>query len=51
MIAPRVNDRRTDPETGQRARFASVILPAWCRKIPKITDLLPLPGGTVSGSR
>jgi transposase-like protein len=42
VTAPRVNDRRTDPETGERARFASVILPAWCRKTPKVTEVLPL---------
>jgi transposase-like protein len=40
--APRVNDRRVDPDTGERARFASAILPAWCRKTPKITEVLPL---------
>ena len=40
--APRVNDRRVDEVTGQRRRFASVILPAWCRKSPKITEVLPL---------
>src|SRR5690349_24918834 len=39
---PRVNDRRVDPDTGERARFASVILPPWCRKTPKITEVLPL---------
>jgi hypothetical protein len=32
VIAPRVNDRRTDPDTGERARFCSAILPPWCRK-------------------
>src|SRR5215203_2373144 len=32
VIAPRVNDRRTDAETGERARFSSAILPPWCRK-------------------
>jgi len=42
VTAPRVNDRRTDPVTGERARFASVILPAWCRKTPRITEVLPL---------
>jgi transposase-like protein len=42
VTAPRVNDRRVDPDTGQRARFASAILPAWCRKSPKITEVLPL---------
>ena len=28
VTAPRVNDKRTDPETGQRQRFSSAILPA-----------------------
>ena len=42
VTAPRVNDRRTDPQTGERCRFASAILPAWCRKTPKITEVLPL---------
>lgn len=40
--APRVNDRRVDPETGARRRFSSAILPAWCRRTPKITEVLPL---------
>jgi hypothetical protein len=31
VVAPRVNDRRTDPATGQRQRFRSAILPPWCR--------------------
>ena len=38
----RVNDKRVDPATGERARFASAILPAWCRKSPKVTEVLPL---------
>jgi transposase-like protein len=42
VTAPRVNDRRTDPDTGARRRFASAILPAWCRRTPKITEVLPL---------
>jgi transposase-like protein len=42
VIAPRVNDRRVDPQTGERCRFASAILPPWCRKTPKITEVLPL---------
>jgi transposase-like protein len=42
VVAPRVNDRRTDPRTGERARFSSAILPPWCRKTPKITEVLPL---------
>jgi putative transposase len=40
--APRVNDRRTDPATGGRGRFRSVILPPWCRKSPKVAEVLPL---------
>jgi putative transposase len=40
--APRVNDKRTDPETGERKRFSSAILPPWCRKSPKIGEVLPL---------
>jgi hypothetical protein len=42
VIAPRVNDRRVDPDAGQRARFCSPILAAWCRKTPKVTEVLPL---------
>src|SRR5271166_5323381 len=42
VTAPRVNDKRTDPVTGERERFSSAILPAWARKTPKITDVLPL---------
>jgi transposase-like protein len=42
VTAPRVNDRRTDPATGERARFSSAILPAWARKTPKVTEVLPL---------
>jgi putative transposase len=40
--APRVDDRRVDAVTGQRARFRSVILPPWCRKSPKVAEVLPL---------
>ncbi|GAA5134617.1 hypothetical protein GCM10023320_62690 [Pseudonocardia adelaidensis] len=42
VTAPRVNDRRTDPDTGQRRRFSSAILPPWCRKTLKVTEVLPL---------
>ncbi|MGX7670406.1 IS256 family transposase [Plantactinospora sp. DSM 117369] len=42
VIAPRVNDKRTDLVTGQRRRFRSAILPPWCRKSPKIVEVLPL---------
>ena len=40
--APRVNDKRVDMESGQRQRFRSVILPPWCRKSPKVAEVLPL---------
>ena len=40
--APRVNDRRVDPDSGERVRFSSAILPPWARKTPKITEVLPL---------
>jgi transposase-like protein len=40
--APRINDKRIDPDTGQRQRFTSAILPPWCRKTPKINEVLPL---------
>ena len=42
VVAPRVNDKRTDEATGQRKRFSSAILAPWCRKSPKITEVLPL---------
>ena len=42
VVVPRVNDRRVDPDTGQRVRFSSAILPPWCRKTPKINEVLPL---------
>ena len=42
ITAPRVNDRRVDEATGERARFASAIVPAWCRKSPKVSEVLPL---------
>ncbi|MEU4645857.1 IS256 family transposase, partial [Micromonospora sp. NPDC023814] len=41
IVAPRVNDKRLD-EQGERRRFASAILPAWCRKSPQINEVLPL---------
>ena len=40
--APRVNDRRVDEATGERSGFRSAILPPWCRKSPKVTEVLPL---------
>ena len=41
-FAQRVNDKRTDPDTAERKRFSSAILPPWARKTPKITEVLPL---------
>ncbi|HET9601802.1 MAG TPA: IS256 family transposase [Acidimicrobiales bacterium] len=40
--APRVNDKRVDDETGARARFRSSIVAPWCRKSPKVVEVLPL---------
>ena len=40
--APRVDDRRVDEATGKKAQFRSVILPPWCRRSPKVTEVLPL---------
>ncbi len=42
VVAPRVNDKRVDEATGERQRFTSAILPPWCRKSPKINEVLPL---------
>ena len=42
VTAPRVHDKRTDPETGQRMRFSSAILPPWARKTPQVSEVLPL---------
>ncbi|MFD9432005.1 IS256 family transposase [Streptomyces sp. NPDC060002] len=39
--APRVNDKRVDETTGERERFSSAILPPWCHKSPKISEVLP----------
>jgi len=39
--APRVNDKRVD-EAGKRQKFSSRILPAYARRSPKVTDVLPL---------
>lgn len=40
--APRVDDRRVDEASGQRRRFRSSLLPPWCRRSPKVTEVLPL---------
>lgn len=39
---PRVNDKRVDVETGERKRFSSKIPAPWCRKSPKVSEVLPL---------
>ena len=39
--APRVNDKRVDDE-GKRQKFSSRILPAYARRSPKVTDVLPV---------
>jgi len=41
VAAPRVNDKRAD-EQGKRCRFSSEILAPWCRKSPKVSEVLPL---------
>ncbi len=40
--APRVNDKRVDAQTGERKRFGSRILPAYARRSPKVTEVLPI---------
>lgn len=40
--APRVNDRRVNPVSGERLRFSSAILPSWARKSPQMAEVLPL---------
>ncbi len=42
VTAPRVNDRRIDEVTGERKRFSSKIQAPWCRKSPKVSEVLPL---------
>lgn len=42
ITAPRVDDRRVDPESGERERFRSALVPPWCRKSPRVVELLPL---------
>jgi putative transposase len=37
-----VNDKRVDAETGERFKFRSSIVPPWCRKSPKVSEVLPL---------
>jgi transposase-like protein len=39
--APRVNDKRVN-EAGERQQFSSTILPAYARRSPKVTEVLPI---------
>jgi len=39
--APRVNDKRVDEE-GERQRFSSRILPAYARRSPKVSEVIPI---------
>jgi putative transposase len=41
VSAPRVDDRRTDPD-GERLRFTSRILPPYMRRSPKVAEVLPV---------
>jgi putative transposase len=40
--APRVDDRRVDPESGEKLKFSSRILPRYARRSPKVADVLPI---------
>src|SRR5512142_3488066 len=42
VSAPRVHDRRGEEASGQRRGFRSSLLPPWCRRSPKVTEVLPL---------
>lgn len=42
VAAPRVNDKRAAPDTGERMRFSSAILPPWARKTPQVAEVPPL---------
>jgi putative transposase len=39
--APRVNDKRVD-EGGERQKFSSRILPAYARRSPKVSEVIPI---------
>jgi putative transposase len=40
--APRINDKRMVEGTGERCKFTSSIIAPWCRKSPKVSEVLPL---------
>ena len=41
LRAPRVNDKRSDEE-GERQKFSSRILPAYARRSPKVSEVIPI---------
>jgi putative transposase len=41
-VGSRVNGKRVDERTGERQPFRSVILPPWCRKSPRVAEVMPL---------
>src|SRR4051812_29880573 len=43
VTAPRVNDKRTDPDTGERRRLPPPLPPPGGRHTPKITEAMPGP--------
>ncbi len=49
LRAPRVDDRLSDPATGERERFSRCILPRYARRSPKVQDALRC--STCAGSR
>jgi transposase-like protein len=40
--APRIRDRRVDPDSSEKRQFKSSIVPPWCRRSPKVAEVLPL---------
>jgi transposase-like protein len=42
VTASRVNDKCVDADSGERQRFSSAIVPAWARKSPQVSEVLPL---------
>lgn len=40
--APRVNDKRTDAQTGERQTFSLRILSAYVRRSPKVGEVIPI---------
>jgi len=40
--AIRVPDLRVEQTTGEKRKFSSAIVPPWCRRSPKVTEVLPL---------